>query len=142
MEEGNLPKKKGWFGRNWKWFIPLSCSGITLLGIGGCATFVFAIFSFIKSSGAYELGLKTAKNDSQVIKSLGQPIEEGWYVSGNVQINNQTGHADITFPISGPKGEGIVHCKATRQSGKWQLQRLSVALKNGAKTVHIIPKVK
>ena len=38
--------------------------------------------------------------------SAGEPIEASLWMTGQINIMNQSGEADITIPISGPKGSG------------------------------------
>jgi len=49
--------RKGWFGRNWKWFVPTGCMTIIVL----IAAFVGGIFALVvgsmKSSDAYTLAM-------------------------------------------------------------------------------------
>jgi hypothetical protein len=73
----------------------------------------------------------TVQKDPRVIQALGSPVEPGWWIKGNVNVRNQTGEADIEFPISGPKGSGRVHAVATRESGGWHYSELTATPQNG-----------
>jgi len=93
---------------------------------------VVFIFGAIKSSDIYKGALSRAQNDPRVIAALGSPIKSGFFLSGNVNVNNTNGTADITFPISGPKGKASVHAVGTRDSGGWHYSELTATPENGA----------
>jgi Cytochrome oxidase complex assembly protein 1 len=38
-----------------------------------------------------------------VIEALGSPIKEGFFVSGNTNVNGASGEANLSIPISGPR---------------------------------------
>ncbi len=120
--------KKGWFGRNWKWFVPVGCLG-PLLVCGGCGGFfVFGIFSALKSSEAYTQSLAKAKASPQVIAALGDNIEPGMAIGGSVNLNNNNGTADVIYSISGSKGEAAVHCTGVKENGKWTFNVMDVTV--------------
>jgi hypothetical protein len=96
--------------------------GITAL-IAGIVMFVFGV---IKGSDVYKEAVHRAATNPEVIAMLGTPIESGWWVMGNVNINNDSGHANITIPISGPKGNARLLVRATQDRGNWQYERLVV----------------
>ena len=120
------PKKSGC----WKWGIIGCLSLIVLAGIA-VAAIVLIVFGAIKSTDVYRGAKATAQKDPRVIQALGSPIEPGWWIKGNVNVRNQSGEADIEFPINGPKGSGRVHAVATRESSGWHYSELMVTPANG-----------
>lgn len=119
--------KKGWFGRNWLWFVP-----VTLLSTGcfcclGCGGIFFGVFQALKSSEPYQMALAHVQNDPQVIAALGEPIVEAGIVPfGAVEVENDHGSSTLHFQISGPKGEAWVSSTAVREGGRWQLTFVEV----------------
>ena len=101
------PQKSGCL----KWFL-IGCSALIVLGIAFVAVLVFVVFGAIKSTDAYKGARDRAVNDPRVIAALGSPVETGWWVKGSVNVDNDGGHANITFPISGPKGKGTIYVAA------------------------------
>lgn len=102
------------------------------------AGFVFAIvaivFGALKSSDAYKTALARAKGDSRVVQALGSPIEAGFFVSGNTNVNGSSGQADLTVPISGPNGKGTIYFVASKFAGEWTFSKLIVEVeKTGEK---------
>src|SRR4029078_11934 len=96
------PPLRGWWSRNWKWFVPVL--GVGMLAIcGGCLVgLVGVVFGAIKSSDIYQRSVARAKAAPQVIAALGQPVDDGWMVSGSIQINGSSGTANLHVPLSGP----------------------------------------
>ena len=134
--------RKGWWGRNWKWFVPTGCLTL-LLVVGGCiAGLVGFVFSLIKSSDAYKDALAAAQASPAVQKALGTPIEAGLLVMGNIHVSGTSGNADLTIPISGPKGEATIYAVATKSAGKWTFDRLEVAIEDSDERLDLLKEAK
>jgi hypothetical protein len=120
------PQRTNWWGRNWKWFVPTGCLGIFLLA----ASFVFVIISIVfgamKSSDAYKIALAKAQADPRVVNALGSPVTDGFFVSGKTNVSGSSGEADLTVPISGPKGKGTIYFVASKFAGEWTFSKLMV----------------
>jgi hypothetical protein len=117
------PKQGSWLGRNWWWAAPLGCL-LPALACGGCFALILpAVFGAIKSSDPYKEGVVRAKASAAVRDALGEPIAEGYFPSGNINTRTtngvESGTADLTIPLSGPKGSGAVHVVAEKAAGKW-----------------------
>jgi hypothetical protein len=113
-------------------WIVLGLLGVAAVGIVVFVlAIVFVVFGTIKSSDAYQQALARATSSAEVKAELGEPIVDGWYVLGNIEVNNDTGRADIRFPVSGPKGSGMVEAVATKRSGVWVFSRVGVQVDGG-----------
>ncbi len=121
------PPKPNWWSRNWKWFIPAGCLTTLLVCAGGLTLYLVFIFSKIKSSEVYKEAVLRAKASEEVQAVLGTPIEEGFLVSGNIRLSGSSGQADLTIPISGPKGAATLYVEAEKSAGKWVFSTLVVA---------------
>lgn len=130
----------GWWSRNWKWFVPTGCC-LTPLVLGGAfvAFLVVVIFGALKQSDAYKIAVARAKADSRVVAALGSPIEEGWWLSGNTKVNGGSGEADLSIPISGPKGKGTIYAIATKSAGEWTYSKLEVKIDSNGETIDLGP---
>lgn len=121
-----LRPNKTWFERNWKWFVPLMVvSAVLLLGlfIGGLFELVTSITT---SSDAYKMAVQRAKDSPQVAEELGRPLKVGWFTSGNISVSGDSGEADLSIPISGPRGTGHIVVDAKKENGKWTFHTLAV----------------
>lgn len=114
-----------------------------LFGCGGCgalvtcfiALFVFAmagVLYFMRHSEVNELAVAKARQSPQIVAALGEPVEQGWWVSGNVSVSGSSGEADLTIPISGPKGSASMHIIATKDASGWKFTLFDVSLPDGS----------
>jgi hypothetical protein len=114
-----LAPKPNWWTRNWKWFVPTGCLSIALLFVAFAASVVLIVFSAVKSTDVYKDALARAKAHPAVIEVLGSPVTEGFLVSGNTNVNGASGEANLSIPVSGPKGNGTIYVAATKSLGRW-----------------------
>ena len=120
--------RPNWWSRNWKWFVPMGCLSMVLLITLFVAGIVMIVFGALKSSDAYKTAVARAKANPQVVEALGTPIEEGMFLSGNTNVSASSGSADLTIPISGPKGKAKVYAIATKQAGRWTYSTLEAEI--------------
>jgi hypothetical protein len=110
------------------------------------ATFIFVIFGTVfgvvfgamKSSDAYKGALARAKADPRVVSALGSPITDGLFVSGTTNVSGTSGQADMTVPISGPKGKGTIYFVASKFAGQWTFSKLMVEVANTGQRIDLI----
>jgi hypothetical protein len=127
--------RPGWWSRNWKWFLPTGCCLGSLIGIVlaiaifgmGIVGLVSGISKILKSSEPYQTAVARARANEKVVTALGTPIEEG-FPTGKVNTNNDTGDADLSIPLTGPKGKGTLYVVGTRSGGQWSYSKMSVKL--------------
>ena len=119
-----LPPRKptDWWGRNWKWFVPVVCAVSITFIIG----FVAAIMGFIKSSDAYTQAMDRVRSAPAVVEAIGAPIKDGFIISGSISTSGTYGVADLTIPVSGPKGSAWVSLYASKRLGVWHFERMIV----------------
>jgi hypothetical protein len=134
------PPPAGWWSRNWKWFVPTGCC-LTPLVLGGAfaAFIVLVVFGAMKQSDAYKMAVARAKADPRIVAALGTPISEGWFLSGKTNVNGGSGDADLTIPISGPKGKGTIYAVATKSAGEWTYAKLVVKVDATGETIDLGP---
>ncbi|MGQ4276430.1 cytochrome c oxidase assembly factor Coa1 family protein [Pseudidiomarina sp. E22-M8] len=109
--------------RDLKWLI--FGLGIAALLAVIFAVFIYFIMNLIKGE-AYELSLTAVSEHAAVEALIGEPIEPGLLVLGNVNISGPSGNAELQYDVSGPKGEATVYAYAIRDAGEWQLIRVIV----------------
>jgi hypothetical protein len=130
-------QKKGWFTRNWKWFIPLVLLAIALFCACCVGAGLYGFVSLMKSTPAFTDGLALVQVDPRAQQLLGTPINAGLFVSGEISESGATGTAEISFPVSGPKGSGTVYVTAKKVEGDWIITRL-VLVMDGTKEKVVI----
>jgi hypothetical protein len=115
-----------WFGRNWKWLVPLGCFTVVAGAVVFVASIVLFVFGFVRSSDVYKHALERASSHPAVIEALGEPVEPGWYVAGSIAVQGSSGTADISIPIGGPRGKATVFAVAKKSAGRWEYEVLEV----------------
>ena len=120
--------RRNWWERNWKWFVPTGCLTLILLFVLFVGALVSLAMGAMKSSDIYRQAVAKARANPTVVEKLGTPIAEGYFVSGNINVQNDSGNADLQIPISGPKGKAVIHAVATKSAGKWEYSRLTVSI--------------
>ena len=108
--------------------MPTGCFTGCLVSIVLALTFgagiLAIVFGALKSSDAYKTAVARAKANPAVVEALGTPIEEGLFLSGKTNVNGPSGEADLSIPLSGPKGKGTLYVLATKSAGQWTYQTL------------------
>lgn len=122
--------RPGWWSRNWKWFVPSGCFTLLLLFAAFLSVLVFTVFAALKSTDVYRTATARAKANAEVKAALGTPISEGMFVSGKTNVDGSSGKADLSIPISGPKGKGTIYVIATKTAGRWTYSTLEVEVPN------------
>ncbi|HEY6559822.1 MAG TPA: cytochrome c oxidase assembly factor Coa1 family protein [Polyangiaceae bacterium] len=100
----------------------VGCVLALLLG-GFIAVIFFVVLGSIKQSDAYETSHRLCVTHPVVIADLGVPIEDGLFPSGSINTSGAGGDADLTFSLSGPKGEGSAHVVAKRSAAGWSIEQ-------------------
>lgn len=145
MTQPQAPRP-GWWQRNWKWFVPTGCCLGTLLGVVlaiaifgmGIVGLFSGISKILKGSEPYQTAVMRAKRNDKVTTALGTPIEEG-FPSGSVNTNNDKGDADLTIPLSGPKGKATVYVVGTRSAGLWTYSKMTAKIAGTDEEIDLSP---
>ncbi len=128
----------GWWARNWKWAVPAGVSVLVAGFVGFCALIVMLVFGVMKHSEVYQTAVSEAQAEPAVIGALGVPIEEGLFVTGNIQISGPSGSADLAIPVSGPDGNATIYVVAEKRAGAWQYSTLEVAVHDTGETIDLL----
>jgi cytochrome oxidase complex assembly protein 1 len=126
--------RKGWFSRNWKWLVPALLIVFIVLPLA----FLGSIFAAMKNSDVVKESLLRARSNPLVVQKLGTPIEEGWLVSGSINVSTTSGDADLSVPISGPKGKGNIYVTAHKSAGVWDYQVMEAAIEGSNQRVNLL----
>lgn len=118
----NPPKSS----KRWLLLLPAGCLGMMLVCCGAGGAIYASIAAAMRSSEPYQHALTVARQNDEVVTALGEPIEEGWFVTGSIQTSGSGGSADLRIPISGPKGDGHLRVVATRYADAWEYSRMDV----------------
>lgn len=87
----------------------------------------------LNSSDPYRLTVETLRDHPQLERSLGLPVQpSGWWTTtGNIELHNSQGSANLSFDIEGPKGSGAAFAKLRKDEGQgWSIRQLYVFTDN------------
>src|SRR5271165_5819583 len=132
-----IEPERSWAGRHQAAVITLVAVA-ALAGIIGAA--IYWAFTMMGNSGPARLAFDAASASPVLAERLGSPLKKGWLVSGNIEVSGPSGHADLSMPVSGPKGEGTLYLEAHKQAGLWQLDLLQFGPKDSDQRVDLLAK--
>lgn len=139
------PPQRSWWSRNWKWALPVGGCLLPLVLCGGGGLIFFfgvygAITGAIRSSDAYSEGMARARANPEVVAALGEPIESGFWIGGNIETSGPSGTVDVSIPISGPKGSGTLYVEGTRSANRWQYSTMAVEVPGRSTPIDVRPR--
>ena len=139
VPQGTTPiaPRKGWFARNWKWFVP----ALLIIFLGLPLVILGSVFAAIRSSDAAKESLLRAQSNPLLVQELGAPIEEGWLVGGSINVSGTSGDADLAVPISGPKAKGKIYVTARRSAGVWRYSVMEAAIDGSNQRIDLLTDV-
>ena len=129
--------RKSWFSRNWKWFVPV----ILIVVFGLPLVVMGSVFAAMKNSDAAKESVLKAQANALVVQKLGAPIQEGWLVSGSINVSTTSGDADLAVPISGPKGQGKIYVTAHKGAGAWDYQVMVAVIEGSNQRINLLSDV-
>lgn len=118
--------------------MPLGCFSIAVLFVVFVGTVVLIVFRALKSTDVYKDALAKAKADPAVIEVLGSPVMDGFLVSRNTNVNVASGEANLSIPITGPKGKGMIYVAAKKSLGQWNYSGLIVEIANTHQRIDVL----
>ncbi|MEM8960602.1 MAG: cytochrome c oxidase assembly factor Coa1 family protein [Acidobacteriota bacterium] len=132
MHDPHRRRQRPWYESPWTWII----------GCGGCSCLLLILSPFLLVGGVGVGALGSLRNldvvkdavqlaeaDERVQAALGTPLERGWLPQGSINLTNGEGEADMSIPVEGPKGKGVVHFQAVQNGGdSWRFDILEVEI--------------
>jgi hypothetical protein len=129
--------RRGWWSRNWKWFVPTVLLGCIVICCGGLTGIGFwwwgkmGLKPFIES-------VQKVQTNPQLTEALGEPIQQdSFLITPNVGEDEQRGQAKYYWDVKGPKGKAKIEMQARKMGGKWELIVLTATLSDG-KTINLL----
>jgi len=127
-------QNKSWLGRNWKWLLVVAFFGVVAFVVG-----IFAlIMGGMRNSDVAKEAAARAQANPSVVEQLGARIDEGWLMSGSINVAGGSGDADLAVPISGPKGKGTVYVTARKIAGTWNYSQMIVAFQGSGERIDLL----
>ena len=110
---------------------------LVLLAVPVCGGLFWFIFTDLRQTEPYHAALAAVRQDLTVVDRLGEPIVDGWLATGDVEIENDRGEAQLFFTVRGPRGSADVQARARRRGGVWRLVTVDVVFADGER--HAVP---
>jgi hypothetical protein len=117
---------RSWRQRNRKWVVP--AGGFSILALFFAGSIVFFVLTLMRHTDVFREAVARAEANPQVRAELGEPIREGWWVSGHVRTTGSSGNAALAIPLKGSKRDGTVYAVAHKSAGRWTYDTLEVAV--------------
>ena len=122
------PNRGNWWGRNWKWVVPVGCLGSLVLVAAFVVGIAAIVFAAMRSSGAYSEGVELARSNKTLLEELGEPVEPGWLVTGSIHVSGPSGNANLAIPLCGSRNTGTLFVVAFKSVGEWRFERAEVQI--------------
>jgi hypothetical protein len=120
--QGAPVPRRPWYSRNRKRLALMAITAIAAISVAGFSPFIAHLIA-LRNSEAVRSAVAQAQLNPAVTARLGKPVKPGWNISGSiVDLRDHAGRAQLSIPVSGPKGEGILSLLASRVSGFWKLE--------------------
>jgi len=121
-------KQRGWWSRNWLWFVPVLLLALVVVG-GGVAYHLY--FTSVFNLDVCQAAMQKIEANEQLQKELGQPIHIFRWAVPNARVEED--EKDVRWEIGGPKGRAKAHVFAKLMMGKWETKILEVVLADSKK---------
>jgi hypothetical protein len=99
---------------------------------------VFMLFTAFSHSEVVRGTFQRAESNPILIERLGTPMKEGWLVTGSINVTPANGDADLTMPISGPKGSATVYVTARKSLGVWKYTAMQAAVAGDSQRIDLL----
>jgi len=91
-----------------------------------------AIMMAFNSSDPYRLTVDYLSDHPQLEQPLGLPVSpSGWWTTGNIDLTNDEGWAELSFEVEGRKANGTVFVYLNKAQGEWMIRQLNVFTTDG-----------
>ncbi len=106
-------KPRGWWSRNWKWFVPTLLLAMIIMCCGCPAAIIFSVIGIFRNSEPYLDTMQKIQADPQVQEAFGQPIRDNsWIPAGELNMPDGQGNAELRLGSCRPEGKRQGLCKS------------------------------
>jgi hypothetical protein len=112
---------------------------LSILVLGGCsASLIFGGFVWMKNAQPLSEAIEMAKHDAMVQQELGKPMKSAFLPSGEINVNNGAGNADLKIRLKGSKQDGILYVEAIREQGSWHFRELRLVTEESDRDIDLL----
>ena len=111
---------------------------VAVLSLCGFVMLVLSLtIGLMRRSGAYQQAVAAARADATVVETLGTPIEEGFFIAGEIHVTRHGGYANLSIPIAGPNGDATIYVEAEKSGDDWSFRSLEVVVRDTGQWIHL-----
>src|SRR5262249_45616831 len=100
---------------------------------------IFAVvFGSIRSSEPFRYAGDVASHDPRALAMPVGPVKPGLLVSGNISVQNDSGHAALSIPVQGSTHKGTIHVVAKKSEGEWTYDSLVLEVEDGPERLDLL----
>ncbi len=133
-----MQPQESWARRHWKGLVTLAVALVVGTVIAVVVGAVALVMWSVRQSDVIRMAVEQAQKNPAVVAELGTPIKPGWFISGSMNVENDSGTANFTVPIHGPRQEAKLHLDARKRRGEWTFNSLSVKMHDG-REIEVVP---
>ncbi|WP_044404802.1 cytochrome c oxidase assembly factor Coa1 family protein [Lacinutrix sp. Hel_I_90] len=130
-------QERSWFSRNWGWVLGGGCLTLIVIVVVIVGALVYKVSDAITGSEPYSHAFAMATENEKVISFLGEPIETNGMGSTSYEHVNGASTAELSIPIKGPKGEGVIVVAAEKINDAWTYNLLYVKIDGETETINL-----
>lgn len=131
---------ESWMHRHWKGLVATAATLAVLAGLAIVVGVVALVMWSIRQSDVLRIAMDQARKNPAVVEQLGTPINPGWLISGSMHIEEDSGTANFTVPIRGPRDKAKLYLDARKRMGEWTFNSLTVRTEAGREIQLVQPK--
>ncbi|MBO7941890.1 hypothetical protein JTP77_039250, partial [Streptomyces sp. S9] len=103
-----------------------------LIGLG-----IKGVSGLMSGSEPVRHAMQLAQANPEVKAAFGEPLETGLGFQGSLTTDNDSGAADLSLPITGPKGSGRIYIKGSREADRWTYRLIEVAIDGSERRIDL-----
>lgn len=131
VEPQVVEKRRGWWSRNWLWFVPTVFLLLIIFCCGCPVGFFFYKYSELLDKPYVLDALREVQKNEQVREEIGSPVIISLMPPPTIVEDDR--NADLRGELQGPEGKAKVHVQARKINDTWGLVVLEVILPSGEK---------
>ena len=133
MQDFGPLKPRGWWSRNWLWFVPTLLLGLVLLCCGCPIAIGLWMYGQVFNLEPFQVAMQKIEADETLRRELGEPIHAIHWPPPSLLAEERD--LDVRWDIEGPKGHAKAHLKSRLMANRWEPVLLEVELPNGQKVL-------
>jgi len=130
--------EKTWWKNPWTCGVGGCCFGCIAIPLIIVGVFGVGVVGMVSQSGVYQEATELVANHPSVIEAVGEPVDVGWPRDVSINLDNDKGKAQLRFPVTGPKGSGMVHVEARKSDGKWEYRKLQLRVDGTSERIDLL----